>query len=69
MITFGNYKKGINQNIKRSYSWILVPFIFSYFGLKIYVQSIVPFAIIIVVGFMLAFGSIKKSRIYKQDID
>jgi len=48
---------------------ILIPFIFSYFGFKTFAQSALPFVIIIVVGFMLAFGSIKKNRINRQDID
>lgn len=48
---------------------ILEPFIFSYFGLKSYVQFAKPITILSVIIFMFIFGSIKKDRINKPGID
>lgn len=48
---------------------MLNPFIFSYFGLRSYVQYSQMITIFSVVIFMFIFGSLKKNRIYKLDID
>jgi hypothetical protein len=48
---------------------ILNPFVFSYFGLKPYIKFIQPVTVFAVVGFMFAFGRVKKERINKQEIE